>query len=115
MLHVDQRFAKLLREFAMRRKIDFIVLEYQFVDKGLQKIVNVIAAEIVDSDFAALPLVQAVSERSRGRFVDEAEDFETGDFAGILGGLALGIIEIRGDGDDGAADGFAEMRFRPIL
>src|SRR5207302_4813964 len=46
MLHVDQRFAKLLREFAMRRKIDFIVLEYQFVDKGLQKIVNVIAAEM---------------------------------------------------------------------
>src|SRR5436853_934923 len=107
MLHVDQRFAKLLREFAVGREIDFIVLENLLVDKGLQKIVNIIAAEmgvavggenlidvavaggnelengdvegaaaeIVDSDFAALPLVQAVSERSRGRFVDEAEDF----------------------------------------
>src|SRR5256885_14736284 len=97
MLHVDQRFAKLLREFAVWRKINFIVLENQFVDEGLQKIVNIIAtkmsvavggenlinvavaggnepengdiesaaAEIVDSDFAALLLVKAVGERGK--------------------------------------------------
>src|SRR5438552_7816432 len=147
MLHVDQRFAKLLGEFAMRRKINFIVLENQFVDKGLQKIVNVIAtkmsvavggenlinvavasgnelengdiesaaAEIVDGDFAALRFMQAIGERGRGRLVDKAQNLEAGDFAGVLCGLALCIVEICRDGDDGAVDGFAEVGFSPIL
>ena len=45
----------------------------------------------------------------------KAENFEAGDFPGILGGLALGVIEIGRDGDDGAINGFAEMRFGPIF
>src|SRR5258708_8791460 len=73
------------------------------------------AAEIVDSDFAALLLVQAVGERGRSRFVDKAKNFEAGDFAGVLGGLALGIIEIRRDGDDGAIDKFAEIGLGPVF
>src|SRR5207244_7177845 len=32
MLHVDQPLAKLLREFAVRRKVDCIMLKNQFVD-----------------------------------------------------------------------------------
>src|SRR5437899_3530502 len=147
MLHVDQRFAKLLRELAVRREIDFIVLENQFVDKSLQKIVDVVAAEmgvavggenlidvavaggnelengdiegaateIVHGDFAALLLVKAIGERGRSGLVDEAENFEAGNFASVLGGLALGIIEIRGDSDDGAVDGFAEVGLGPIF
>src|SRR5438552_8722878 len=147
MLHVDQRFAKLLGEFAMRRKINFIVLENQFVDKGLQKIVNVIAtkmsvavggenlinvavasgnelengdiesaaAEIVDGDFAALRFMQAIGERGRGRLVDKAQNLEAGDFAGVLCGLALCIVEICRDGDNGAVESFAEVGFSPIL
>src|SRR5437879_12332939 len=63
------------------------------------------AAEIVDGDFAALPLVQAVSERSRGRLVDKAENFEAGDFAGVLGGLALGVVEIRGEDRKSVVEG----------
>ena len=31
--------------------------------------------------------------------------------AGVLGGLALGIVEISGHGDDGLGDFFAEARF----
>src|SRR2546430_14958733 len=147
MLHLDQRFAKLLREFAMRRKIDFIVLENQFVDKGLQKIVNIIAAEmgvaiggenlidvavaggnelenrdiegaaaeIVDGDSASLLLVKTVGERGSSGLVDKAKNFEAGDFASVLGGLALGVVEMRGDGDDGAVDGFAEVGLGPIF
>src|SRR2546429_3234135 len=147
MLHVDQRFAKLLREFAVGREIDFIVLENLLVDKGLQKIVNIIAAEmgvavggenlidvavaggnelengdvesaaaeIVDGDFAALFLVKAVGECSSSRLIDKAQNLEAGDFAGVLCGLALCIVEICRDGDNGAVDSFAEVGFSPIL
>src|SRR5258708_29497301 len=136
MLHLNQGFAKLLGQFAVRREINFIVLENQLVDKSLEKIVDVIAAEvrvtvggknlenvafgggdeledgnvegaaaeIVDGDFAALLFVQAVRERGRSRFVDEAENFEAGNFPGVLGRLALGVIEIRGAGQYGGVD-----------
>src|SRR4029077_8730527 len=50
-----------------------------------------------------------------GRFVDQAQNFEAGDFAGVFGGLALGVVEIGWYGDDGAFDGFAEMSFGPVF
>src|SRR6266404_1130730 len=147
MLHLNQGFAKLLGQFAVRREINFIVLENQLVDKSLEKIVDVIAAkvrvtvggknlenvafgggdeledgnvegaaaEIVDGDFAALLFVQAVGEGRGSWFVDEAENFEAGNFTGVLGSLALSIIEIRGNGDDSAVDGLAEMGFGPVF
>src|SRR5882757_2506305 len=147
MLHPNQGFAKLLGQFAVRREINFIALENQLVDKSLEKIVDVIAAQmrvaisgenlenvaisggneledgnvkgaaakIVDGDFAALLFVQAVGEGRSCWFVDEAENFEAGNFTGVLGGLALGIVEIRGDGDDSAVDGLAEMGFGPVF
>src|SRR5260370_8734944 len=56
------------------------------------------AAEIVDGDFAALLFVQAVGEGRSSWFVDEAENFEAGNFTGVFGGLALGVLEIIGNG-----------------
>src|SRR6266436_4381755 len=73
------------------------------------------AAEIVNSDFAPLLFVQAVSERRSSGLIDEAKNFNAGDFARILGGLALSIIEISRDGDDSAVDRFAEMGFGPVF
>src|SRR6267142_2917834 len=147
MLQADQGFAEFLREFAMGRKIDFILLQDKLVDKSLQKIVDIVAtevrvavggehlidvavvggdelqdgnikraaAEIVDGNFAALLFVQAVGQRRGSRLVDETENFQTGDFASVFGGLALRVVEIRRHGDDGAIDGFAEERFRPVF
>src|SRR5260370_2138014 len=134
-VQLNQGFAKLLGQFAVRREINFIVLENQLVDKSLEKIVDVVAAEvrvtvggknlknvafgggdeledgnvkgtaseIVDGDFAALLFVQAVGEIRGSWFVDEAENFEAGNFASVLGGLGLGIVEIRGTGENSAA------------
>jgi len=51
------------------------------------------AAEIVDSALPRCFWWQAVGERGRSRFVDKAKNFEAGDFARVLGGLALAIIE----------------------
>ncbi|EAP89694.1 putative NAD-specific glutamate dehydrogenase encoded in antisensegene pair with dnaKJ [Oceanicaulis sp. HTCC2633] len=59
------------------------------------------AAEVVDDDGAVIALVEAVCERSRGRLVDDAQNFQTRDLARILGRLALGVIEIGRHGDDG--------------
>ena len=71
------------------------------------------AAEIVDGYVAALFFVQAVGERGGSWFIDEAQDFEAGDSAGVFGGLALRVVEIGRDGDDRAIDRFAEVRLRP--
>ena len=69
------------------------------------------AAQIVDRDRAGFLLIQAVGQRRRGRLVDDAQHFEPGDLAGVLGGLALRVVEIGGDGDDRLGNFFAEIGF----
>src|SRR5467141_1995055 len=46
MLQADQGFAEFLCELAMGRKIDFILPQDEIVDKSLQKIVDIVAAEV---------------------------------------------------------------------
>jgi hypothetical protein len=65
-------------------------------------------AEVVYGDDAVLVLIEAVSERSGGGLVDEAEDVEAGDAARIFGRLSLRIVEVGGHGDDGLGDFGAE-------
>ena len=67
------------------------------------------AAEIEDEDRDVVVLLQAVRERGRGGLVDDAQDLEPRDLAGLLGGLALGVAEVRGDGDDGLGDRVTEV------
>jgi NAD-specific glutamate dehydrogenase. len=42
------------------------------------------------------PSLSSRSERGRGRLVDDAEDVEAGDLAGVLRRLALRVVEVRG-------------------
>ncbi len=67
------------------------------------------AAEIVDGDDAVLFFVEAVGERCGGGFVHQAQDFESGDAAGVFCGLALRVVEICGNGDDGLRDRRSEV------
>ena len=67
------------------------------------------AAKVIDRDGALLRLVEAIGQRSRGRLVDDAQNFEARDLAGVLGGLTLGVVEIGGNGDDRLIDLLAEM------
>ena len=69
------------------------------------------AAEVVDGDRLVLFLVEPVSQRRGGGLVDDAHDFQARDFAGVLGGLALRVIEIRGHRDDRLGDLFAQEIF----
>ncbi len=69
------------------------------------------AAEIVDGDDAFLALVEAVGERRRSGLVDQPQHFESGEPPGVAGGLALGVVEVGGDGDDGFLDWLAQRGF----
>ena len=74
------------------------------------------AAEVEDQDeFVFLALVQAVGQGGGGGLVDDAQDVQAGDFAGFLGGLALGVVEVRRNGDDGVGDLFAEVGLGVVL
>ena len=62
------------------------------------------AAEVVDGDEAGVPLVEAVGQRRRGRLVDDAQDLEAGDAAGVARRGALRVVEVGRHGDHRAID-----------
>src|SRR6185436_1119000 len=51
------------------------------------------AAEIVNSNAFNVSLAQAVSERGRGRLVDDSFHGEAGDFASVFRRLALRVVK----------------------
>jgi hypothetical protein len=60
------------------------------------------AAEVVDRHVSRCrgSATDAVGEGRRRRLVDDAVHVEAGDLAGVLGRLALRVVEVGGDGDD---------------
>ena len=56
--------------------------------------------KIVNRDRAVFFLVEPVGQRGRRRLVDQAQNFEPGNAAGVFRGLPLRVIEVRGNGDD---------------
>src|ERR1700761_2186125 len=72
------------------------------------------AAEIVDGDDLALiaaffGAVETVGEGCGGWLVDQTQDVEASHAASVAGGLALRVVEVGGDGDDGLGNGRAEV------
>ena len=73
------------------------------------------AAEVEDADLFVLLLVQAISQCGGGGLGQHAQDLEPGDFAGVLGRLALGIVEVGRHGDDRIGHLFAEIILGGLL
>src|SRR5690606_41687700 len=67
------------------------------------------------SDRALAFLLQAVGERRGRRLVDDAQHLQAGDRPGVLGRLALRIVEIGGHGDDRLAHLLAEIALGGLL
>jgi hypothetical protein len=75
------------------------------------------AAQVIHGDLAValVGLVQAESQRGRGRLVDDALDVQARDAAGVLGRLALRVVEVGRHGDDRFGHFFAEVVFGGLL
>ena len=69
----------------------------QFEDRDVESA----AAQIVDGDGSLVAAIEAIGKSGSSWLIDEAEHFKSRHAPGILGGLALRIVEVGGHGDDG--------------
>ena len=67
------------------------------------------AAQVVDHDLLVVVLIHAVGQGRGGGLVDDALYIQAGDLTGVLGGLALGVREVSGHGDDRAGDRLTQI------
>ncbi len=72
------------------------------------------ATEVEDEDRLVV-LVEPVRQRGGGRLVDDAQDVQARDLAGLLGRLTLGVVEVRRDGDHRVGDLLAQVRLGVAL
>src|SRR6478609_6290163 len=73
------------------------------------------ATKVVYGDDLVFLLVETVSERRSGGLIDDALDLQTGDLAGIFGGLTLRVVEIRRYGDDCLSHRLAQVILSRLL
>ena len=67
------------------------------------------AAQVIDHDLLGLLLIHTVGKSGCGRLVDDTLHVQTGDLAGVLGGLTLGVGKVSGNGDDSLRNGLAQI------
>ena len=67
------------------------------------------AAEIVDEDFLGGFVIQTVGDSGGSRLVDDAQDIQTGNASCVLRGLALAVVKVGRNRDDGFGDRFAQI------
>ena len=57
---------------------------------------------------------EAIGDGCGSRLVHSSEDIEAGNEPGVLGGLPLGVVEIRRDCDHGIGDSLAKASLRGL-
>ena len=67
------------------------------------------AAEVEYEDRLILVLVEAIGKSCSRRLVDDAQDIEACNLAGVLRRLALAVVEVSRDRDDGLRDRLTEV------
>ncbi|RUP47142.1 NAD-specific glutamate dehydrogenase-domain-containing protein [Jimgerdemannia flammicorona] len=75
------------------------------------------ATQIEDENILLLGVlgVETVGDGGGGGLVDDTKDLEPSNGTGVLGRLALGVVEVCGDGDDGLLDGLAKLGLGDLL
>ena len=74
------------------------------------------AAQVEHQDLQLLAgLLQPIGQTGRRGLVDDAQDLQPGDLAGVLGGRALVVVEIGGAGDDHLLHRVSQVSFRVLL
>src|SRR5690606_3785089 len=96
------------QHFELVLAVDFGDLDHRHVEGAATQVID-------DHGVVALGLVHAVGQRRRGRLIDDALDVEPGDATGILGGLALAVVEVGRHGDHRFGDRLAEVVFGGLL
>ena len=108
--HHVEVFAAKMRVAVRRLHLEDAVADFQ--DRNVERA----AAEVVDRDrLGVLFLVEAIGQRGCRRLVDDAQNFKARDLAGVFGRLALGVVEVSGNGDDGLRHLLAELGFGGLL
>ena len=114
-----RRDAGLLEHMAIQRVVEIVAAErgiaarrehFEYALGELQdRQVEGAAAEVVHRVQAFGAVVEAVGNRGRGRFVQQAQHIQAGQTRGVLGRLALRIVEV-GRHRDHRADQFVAER-----
>lgn len=65
---------------------------------------------IIANSHFVFRLVHAIGQCSRGGFVDDAQNLKAGDLSSVLGRLALRVIEVGRDSDNGIAYRLTQVR-----
>jgi len=91
--------------------LDFDDAFADFQDRDIERA----TAEVIHSDGLVLALVEPVGQCGRRGLVDDALHLKTSNLAGVFRGLALGVIEVRRNRDNGFGHLLAEVVFRRLL
>ena len=92
-------------------RFDFDDAFADFEDRDIERT----AAEVENRDDLVLFLVQTVRQSGRGRLVDDTQDFETRDLAGVFGRLTLCVVKISRNSDYGLFDLLSRDNLRPTV
>jgi hypothetical protein len=109
-LAAEERVAVRREHFELLLAVDVGDLDDRDVERA--------AAEVVDGDLAVallFLLVEAERERRGRGLIDDPLDFEPRDAARVLRRLALGVVEVRRNGDDRFGDVLAEIVLGGLL
>mmetsp|Transcript_114235 Transcript_114235/g.330000 ORF Transcript_114235/g.330000 Transcript_114235/m.330000 type:complete len:242 (+) Transcript_114235:135-860(+) len=89
------------------RRFDFKDTSLNFEDGNIKGTTT----KIKDDNGLSIGLVHTVGQGSGGRFVDDSQDIQTGNFTRIFGGLTLRVIKVGWNGNDGLTDGTSQESF----
>src|SRR5699024_402401 len=93
-----------------RREVVFILADFE------QRDVEGAAAEVEDENgLVLLAALEPVGQGGRSGLVDDARDLEAGDLTGVLRRLALGVVEVCGNGDHCIGDLFLQVLLSVVL